>query len=287
MSNYVEALGHVLTPGSKEQTTPRDTKFNQASHHPMAKSGLDETIFLTYMEDLEDGYGHTVMEFEENVTNFCQNNTLMSERKIKEWVTSGPARVLIDKTHKLLLCLLEHIRKESRKEGASFHIGSIIANLKHYNLLLWKIHTRGCTYREIMLKNYICLWNVSSLDWQDSKIAACLRVDVHEASALARLCGKPPASVVTPVYKPDAVLVDPLAPARKMTCSHCRSAWLHTLIRPPIGGDKSVCPFKHFPQNIAKDACKRITNAFKEDGLRFTVDDAFMKPHIAAAETGV
>ena len=62
--DYVETLGQVLTPGSKEQITLRDTKFNQASCHPMVKSGLDETCFLTYMEDLEEGYGHTIGEFE-------------------------------------------------------------------------------------------------------------------------------------------------------------------------------------------------------------------------------
>ena len=284
--DYVEALGQVLTPGSKERTTPRDTKFNHASRHPMAKSGLDETIFLTYMEDLEEGYGHTMMEYEENGTNFCQNNTLMSERKIKEWVTCGSSRVLIDKTHKLLLLLLEYIRKQSRAEGASFNIGPAMATLKHYNVLLWKIRSRGRSRREIVLKNYICLRNGAHLDWQDSKITACLWVDVREATALARLCGKPPAPAVAPVYQPDAVVVDPLAPPRKMTCSHCRSAWLHTLIRPPIAGDKSACPLKHLPQSIAKDARKRITDAFKEDGSRLTVDAAFMQPHIAAAETG-
>ena len=131
----------------------------------MAKSGLGETIYLTYMEDLEECYGHTVGEFEENGTIFCQNNTIMSERKIKEWVTSGPARVLIDKTHKLLLGLLEHIRKESRKEGASFNIGPEIATLKHYNVLLWKIRQRGRSRREIVLKNYILLRNGSDVDW--------------------------------------------------------------------------------------------------------------------------
>ena len=161
-----------------------------------------------------------------------------------------------------------------------------MATLKHYNLLLWKIRSRGRTRREIVLKNYICLRNGSSLDWQDSKITACLWVDVRETSALAKLCGKPPSPVVTPVYQPDAVVVDPLAPAHKMTCSHCRSAWLHTLIRPPIAGDKSVCPLKHFLQNIAKDACKRITDAFIEDGSQLTVDTVFMKPHIVAAEAG-
>ena len=111
-------------------------------------------------------------------------------------------------------------------------------------------------------------------------------MDVAEATALARLCGKSPAPVVNPVYQPDAVVVNPLVPVRKMTCSHCRSAWLHGLIRPAICGNKSVCPLKHLPKNIAKDACKRITDAFKEDGLRLTVDEAFMKPHIAAAEAG-
>ena len=122
-----------------------------------------------------------------------------------------------------------------------------MATLEHYNLLLWKIRSRGRTRREIVLKNYICLPNGSSLDWQDSNITACLWVDVREASALAKLYGKPPSPVVTPVYQPDAVVVDPLAPACKMTCSHCRSAMLHPLVRPPIVGDKSACPLKHLP----------------------------------------
>ena len=87
-----------------------------------------------------------------------------------------------------------------------------------------------------MLKNYIVLQNGASLDWQDSKITACLWLDVREASALAKLYCKPPTHVVTPVRKPDAVVVDPLAPARKMTCSHCRSSWLHGLVRQPISG---------------------------------------------------
>ena len=62
---------------------------------------------------------------------------------------------------------------------------------------------------------------------------------------------------------------------------------LHALIRPPIGGAKNDCPLKHLPQNVAKDARKRITDAFKEDGSRLTIDVAFMKPHIAAAEADV
>ena len=109
----------------------------------MAKLGIDETTCRTYMEDVEKCFDYNTMEFKENGTLFCQNKTVMSEKKIKEWVTSGPARVLIDKTHKLLLGLLKHIRKESRKEGATFHIGPAIATLKHYNLLLWKIHQGG------------------------------------------------------------------------------------------------------------------------------------------------
>ena len=253
----------------------------------MAKSGIDETIYLTYMEDVEEGYGHIVIEFEENGTNFCQNKTLMSEKKIKEWGTSGPVRILIDKTHTLLLCLLEHIRKESQTEGACFHVSPAIATHKHYNLLLWKICQRSCTCQEIMLKNYIILQNSASLDWQHSKIMACRLVDVCEASALGKLYCKPTTPVVTPVHKPDTVVVDPLAPARKMTCSYCRFAWLHTSIRPQIAGDKSVWPLKHLPQNIAKDAHIRITDAFTEDGLHLTVDDDFMKSHIAAAEAGV
>ena len=134
--DIADAMSHEFTPGAKERTTPRDTRYNYANRHPMAKSGSDETTFLTYMEDVEEGYDHTIMEFEENATLICQNKTVMSERKIKEWVMSGPARVLINKNHKLLLGLLEHIRKESRKEVATFHIGPVIATLKHYNLLL-------------------------------------------------------------------------------------------------------------------------------------------------------
>ena len=126
MYDMYEALGQVLTPGSKEQTTPRDTKFNQASRHPMAKSGLDETCFLMYLEEIEEGYAHTIIEFVENGTNFCQNNTLMSERKIKEWVQSSLARVLINKTHKFLTYMenLEdgypHTIMEFEENGTNF-----------------------------------------------------------------------------------------------------------------------------------------------------------------------
>ena len=112
-------------------------------------------------------------------------------------------------------------------------------------------------------------------------------MDVREASALANLYCKPPTPSIAPVHNPDAVVVDPLAPVKKMTCSHCRSSWLHGLVRPQIGGAKNDCPLKHLPQTIAKDARLRITNAFTEDGSRLTVDDAFMKPHIAAAEASV
>ena len=77
-------MSHVVTPGAKERTTPRDTKYNSAIRHPIAKSGSDETTFLTYMEDVEEGYDHYTMEFEENATLFCQNKTVMSERKNKE-----------------------------------------------------------------------------------------------------------------------------------------------------------------------------------------------------------
>ena len=222
-----DAMSHVFTTGAKEQTTPRDTKFNSASRNPMAKSGIEKTTFLTYMEGVEECLDHDTMEFKENGTLFCQNKTMMSEKKFKEWVTSGPARVLIDKTHKLLLGLLEHIRKESQKEAATFHIGPVFATLKHYNLLLWKIRQWGRSRREIMLKNYITLQNGASLDWQDPKITACLWVDVRKASNLAKLYCKPPAHATTPVRTPDAVVNDPLAPARKMTCSHCCSAILH------------------------------------------------------------
>ena len=61
---------------------------------------------------------------------------------------------------------------------------------------------------------------------------------------------------------------------------------LHPLVRPPIAGDKSVCPLKHLPQSIAKKARKLITDAYTEDGSRLTIDAAFMQPHIAAAEAG-
>ena len=159
-----------------------------------------------------------------------------------------------------------------------------MATLKHYNLLLWKIRQRGRTRREIILKNYITLRNGADLDWQDPKITACLWVDVRKASALAQHYCKPPDLAATSAHTPGAVVDDPLTPARKMTCSHCRSAMLHALIRPPIARDKSACPLKHLPQNVAKDARKRITDAFKEDGSRLTIDVAFMKPHIAAAE---
>ena len=62
---------------------------------------------------------------------------------------------------------------------------------------------------------------------------------------------------------------------------------LHGLVHPLIGGGKNDCPLKHLPQSVAKDARKRITAAYTEDGLRLTIDTAFMKPHIAAAEPGV
>ena len=81
MYDIADAMSHFFTPGAKEQTTLRDTKFNYANHHPMAKSSIDETIFFTYMEDVEECYGHTIMEFEENATLSCQNKTVMSERR--------------------------------------------------------------------------------------------------------------------------------------------------------------------------------------------------------------
>ena len=197
MYAYVEALVQVFTLGSKEPTTSRDTKFNQA-RHPMPKSGLDETIYLIYMEEVEEGYDHTVNELVENNINFCQNNTIMSERKIKEWGRSGPARVLIDKTHKYLICLLEYICKTSRAERASYNVGPGMATLKHYNSALLKIRNWSCTRCKILLKNYILLQEASKLKWQDPKITVCLWKDVRETTELARLCGRPFTPTITP-----------------------------------------------------------------------------------------
>lgn len=71
--DYVEALGDVFTPGSKKQSTPRDTKFNHASCYPMAKSGTGKETFLTYLEEVTECFEHTAHEFSENITNFSQN----------------------------------------------------------------------------------------------------------------------------------------------------------------------------------------------------------------------
>ena len=77
-------------------------------------------------------------EFSETITNFCQNSTLMSIRKIKEFVNSSPSRVLIDKTHNYLLRLVGYICRLSQKEETSFNNGPAIATLKHYSLTLGK-----------------------------------------------------------------------------------------------------------------------------------------------------
>ena len=79
---YVEALCQVFTPGSKEQTTLCDTNFNHASCHPMAKYGIDGNTFFMYLEEVAkcECFEHTVNEFAENTTNFCQNNTSMSKK---------------------------------------------------------------------------------------------------------------------------------------------------------------------------------------------------------------
>lgn len=69
----------------------------------MAKSGVEEVIFLTYLEEVTERFEHTVKEFSDNTTNFCQNNTFMSERKIEELANSGPSKSLLKKDRQLPL----------------------------------------------------------------------------------------------------------------------------------------------------------------------------------------
>ena len=101
---YLEAFSQVCTPGSTEQITPQDTKFDHCPHHPMAKSGIKEDTYFLYLEEVAEGYVYTATKYAENATDFCQTNNSMGERKIVEFANSGPVQVLINKTHPYLFC---------------------------------------------------------------------------------------------------------------------------------------------------------------------------------------
>ena len=106
--------------------------------------------------------------------------------------------------------------------------------------------------------------------------------EVHQAQELAKLCVRP--AVQFDTNDPDPEEVSLTSSAGKMTCGHCRSAKLHYLIRPAIGGGRNSCPLRNLSNSLAKDARLRITNAYDADGSLIHIDEAFMKPHIKAAK---
>ena len=145
-----------------------------------------------------------------------------------------------------------------------------------------KIHKRGTSRQDIILKNYIFLRNASEIDWQDPKILAGIWAEVHQAQELAKLCVRP--AVQFDNNDPDPEEVGLTTYEGKMTCGHCRSSKLHPLVRPAIGGGRNSCPLRHLPQSVAKDARLRITTAYDANGSLIHIDEAFMKPHIKAAK---
>ena len=282
MADVVTVMTAAVLPGSHERITPPDRKYNTPGRHPLRLAAVNEDSFGTYMEDFKEVFPEDLIEYGENTTNYCHAHTSMSDKQILELITNGVARVLINKSHEYLVELHEQIRRLSRKEGASFNHGPAPATLKFYSDGLFKIRKRGTSRRDVFLKSYIFLCNASEIDWQDPKILAGIWAEVHQAQELAKLCVRPAVQFDNKDPDPDEVGL-PICEG-KMTCGHCRSAKLHPLVRPAIGGGRNSCPLRHLPQAVAKDARLRITTAYDADGSRIHIDEAFMKPHIKAAE---
>ena len=141
---------------------------------------------------------------------------------------------------------------------------------------LWQIRYRASSRRQLVYKNYTYLRDATDNGFNHPKIQEGFRRQVAVAKDSALACGLPPATV-----RPHAEG----GSSAKVTCSHCTSSQLHGLIRPNIGGNKSVCPLGAYPQKVAKEARLKITQAFHADELVLVIDAAFMKPHIDAAVT--
>ena len=282
MADMVAVMTQAVLPGSHERITPPDKKYNHPGRHPLRLAAVDEDSFGTYMDEYKEIFPEDMTEFGENTTNYLHAHPTMGDKQILEYITNGPPRVFINKTHEYLAELHEKIRRLSRKEGASFNHGPAPATLKFYSDGLMKIRKRGTSRRDIILKNYIFLRNASEIDWQDPKILAGIWAEVHQAQELAKLCIRPAVQFDTNDPDPEEVSLTPST--GKMTCGHCRSSKLHYLIRPAIGGGRNSCPLRHLSNSVAKDARLRITNAYDADGSLIHINEAFMKPHIKAAK---
>ena len=79
MADYLAALNQAIAPGTHEQTTPPDKKYNTEARHPMRKAGVDEETWGLYMDEYKEGFPFDMTEYAENSTNFCHTHTVMRE----------------------------------------------------------------------------------------------------------------------------------------------------------------------------------------------------------------